>query len=249
MEVWATMDDPFTYLARLTMPKLVVNAGLDEFQMPEDSHHWWSTLPEPKHFLMTPNADHSEATGLLEIIPAMGTWMRYLLQQRKVPTFSWDIDSVDGTITAVLDSIPQHRVYEASVWYAYSCGVNPDGIQRRDFRLVSLDVPCDCGKHGYDGYCVNLKSGWTRVLLNETVSTNGKRTYVAHVDAPGDGRYVAYLIDLKYDTQPPVTGREDLMGVPTDLPGRLEFTTEVSIFPNTYPYEDCEGSGCRGTLV
>ena len=140
MEMWASMDDPFTYLDRLTMPKLVVNAGLDEFQMPEDSHHWWASLPEPKHFLMTPNADHSEATGLLEILPAMGTWMNYLLQSRRVPTFTWDISETDGTITATLDDVPVHQVFEASMWYAYSCGVNPDGKQRRDFRLVSLDV-------------------------------------------------------------------------------------------------------------
>ena len=30
METWATMDDPFTFFDRLTMPKLVVNAVLDE---------------------------------------------------------------------------------------------------------------------------------------------------------------------------------------------------------------------------
>jgi PhoPQ-activated pathogenicity-related protein len=140
MELWETMDDPYTYISRLTMPKLVVNAGLDEFQMPEDSSHWWGDLPEPKHFLMTPNADHSEATGLLEILPAMGTWMNYLLQNRKVPEFTWDISAEDGTIVATLDQAPHHDVFEASMWYAYSCGTNPDGIQRRDFRMVSLDV-------------------------------------------------------------------------------------------------------------
>jgi hypothetical protein len=92
---------------------------------------------------------------------------------------------------------------------------------------------------------VNLKSGWTRVVLDETISADGKRQYTAHMDAPEDGRYVAYLIDVKYDVRPPV----DVQGIPLDLPGRLEFTTEVSIFPNTYPYEDCTGSGCRGTLL
>lgn len=30
METWATMDDPYTFFDRLTMPKLIVNAGYDE---------------------------------------------------------------------------------------------------------------------------------------------------------------------------------------------------------------------------
>ena len=29
-------------------------------------------MPDPKHFIMTPNAEHSEATGIFEIVPAIG---------------------------------------------------------------------------------------------------------------------------------------------------------------------------------
>ncbi|CAM9264536.1 unnamed protein product, partial [Ectocarpus fasciculatus] len=188
-------EDPYYYRHRLTMPKLVVNAVLDEFQQPDDTHYWWKEMPEPKHFLMTPNAEHSEATGILEIVPAIGTWLNYLLLEETVPEFKWTIDENTGEIVATLDG--NGRVHSAHVWYAYSCGTNPDGIPRRDFRIMSLDSPCTCGVES-DGYCLNTKSFWNSTELEQSIE-KGRRTYRALVDPPDDGHYVAFFIDIKYE--------------------------------------------------
>mmetsp|Transcript_9936 Transcript_9936/g.14975 ORF Transcript_9936/g.14975 Transcript_9936/m.14975 type:complete len:531 (+) Transcript_9936:42-1634(+) len=240
--------DMYTYKDRLVMPKLVVNAVLDEFQQPDDTRFWWDEMPGPKRFLMTPNADHSELTGILEVIPAIGTWVTYLLEEKSVPEFTWEISESDGSITVFLDNVGE--VFEASVWYSYSCGNNIDQetgavIPRRDFRLASLDDPCECGISA-QGQCLNLKSFWTRELLEPEVTQDGSRVYTAHMTAPDDGRYVAYFIDVKYKARDDKLGRS---GMPKDLPGRLEFTSAVSVWPNTFPYEDCEGAGCKGTLL
>lgn len=34
----------------MTMPKLLINAGGDEFFMPDDNHYFWDDLPGPKYF-------------------------------------------------------------------------------------------------------------------------------------------------------------------------------------------------------
>jgi hypothetical protein len=205
-------------------------------------------MPGPKHFLMTPNAEHSEATGILKIVPAIGTWAEYLLTNTKIPTFTWQINSDNGEIIATLDG--EGTVHKATMWYAYSCGTNSDGIQRRDFRIMSLDSPCTCGMES-DGYCFNLKSMWTEVLLEPEVNTDGVRQYRAQMTAPDDGRYVAFFIDIKYekiDLNKRGKG-EGVQGLPYDKPGQLDFTTEVSVWPNTFPYPDCAGEGCHGVLL
>jgi len=208
-------------------------------------------MPEPKHFLMTPNAEHSEATGIFEIVPAIGTWGAYLLKGHEIPAFTWDISETTGEIVATLDDAGD--VYEASMWYAESCGTNLDGKIRRDFRIVSLDNPCHCGI-AYDGYCANLKSMWTKEVLDGEV-VDGKRVYRASRDAPEDGRYTAFMIDIKYkETELLQTSFSSVAQagnkiLPVDKPGRLEFTTQVSIWPNTFPYEDCVGADCAALLV
>ena len=190
------MEDPFMYASRLTMPKLVVNAVLDEFQQPDDNLFWWSGMPEPKHILMVPNAEHSMATGLLEAVPAIGAWISQHLRDRKeVPTFTWTI-AADGTITATLDA--RGEVEEARAWSGLSCGQNVDSkLMRKDFRVISVDNPCTCGVAS-NGDCINLHSFWTKTVLQAGSNAAGHRTYTYKAETPTDGRYVASMIEIVY---------------------------------------------------
>lgn len=265
------MEDPYFYIERLTMPKLIVNAVMDEFQQPDDEQFWWSDMPSPKHFMMVPNAEHSMATGILEAVPDITSWLRYHLlgEGAKVPTFDWVIDNNTGAITATLN---EHGVVDhAKVWYAYSCGTNTDTNSiRRDFRVAMLDDPCTCGIAA-QGYCSNLKSIWHSTELEQTM-VKGKRTYTAHMDGAEDGRYVAYMIEITYrnehkvivdgvnpnlrskETIKSVTGPiKDFFGklvdaIPHDLMQKPMYTTQVSIWPSSYPYPDCNGGAANSTL-
>ena len=65
-----------------------------------------------------------------------------------------------------------------------------------------------------------------------------------------EGKWEAFLVDVTYEKLDEVKeGDGRAFPWPKDMPGRLEFTTEVSVIPNTFPYEDCEGEGCAGELV
>ena len=264
--------DPYWYASRLTMPKLIVNAGMDEFQQPDDTHYWWDQMPEPKHFMMIANAEHSLATGILEAVPGIGAFLHAQLEKQTVPTFKWEISPDTGDIVATVDN--EGKVHSATMWYAHSCGQNAwdNNKKRRDFRIAHLDSPCTCGPVA-DGYCVNLKTFWSKKEL-EMKEVHGKRTYTAHVDTPTDGTWTAFFIEFKFNSNHSVkmdlnsikkqmladprrpnniAARArplfpDFGGFPHDFGGFFEFTTEVSVWPNTFPYPECSGAACGGQL-
>lgn len=229
-------------------------------------------MPEPKHFLIAANTEHSYATGIFMAVPAIGAFLKSLLTKTDLPHITWDISSKTGEITVSIDNVG--KVHSAYVWWANSCGVNSfDQKNRKDYRIAHTDQPCTCGI-AYDGYCTNFKSLWSKTELNVTVNAfTKKRELKAHVQPPVDDTWVAYFIDMKFSTKNGMTlntkeimentvfnnakhnkrvhdqGDFDFGGIPHDLGGFLEFTSEVSVFPQTFPYEDCSGASCKGTLV
>lgn len=279
MHKLSEIEDPYFYFDRLTMPKLVVNAVGDEFQQPDDTHYWWSDLPEPKHFLMVPNAEHSLATGILEVVPAVGRWILALLRNEKIPQMSWKLNNNvdgnnDGSIELTLDGSvePKH----VRKYYGYTC----TSIPRRDFRFLTADDPCDCG-YLIDGNCLNNQSFWKYETLKPTHFKGNK--YIANHDIPEKG-WVAFFIDVVYknpysdddiqdeneklddeaitekfikfhkNKKSSDVGYERPGGwwpgmIPKLKPGRFEFTTEVSVKPNVFPFDDCHYAGCKGVLV
>jgi len=274
MNLLQQYEDPFFYRDRLTLPKLVVNAVMDEFQQPDDTHYWWNEMPEPKHFLIAPNAEHSLITGIFVALPSISAFLNAQLHRTAVPSFTWTIDKGTGEIVA---TVHDGVVHSAEVWWAYSCGSNEwdGGVKRRDYRVAHLDNPCSCG-FLVEGYCANLKSIWNKKTLESTL-VKGKRTYSARLDAPEDGRWVAFMIDFKFrnpnlpsPTEDKGFNADDLNkmwkshpdtpagkiaygysryfenfgGFPHDFAHFFEFTTEVSVWPDTFPYPDCAGAEC-----
>lgn len=226
-------------------------------------------MPEPKHFLIAPNAEHSLATGIFVAVPAISAFISAHLHKSQLPKLSWTIDKTTGEIVATVED---GRVHSATVWWANSCGANAfdNGKLRRDYRVAHLDNPCACGPYA-EGYCANLKGFWAKKSLESTM-VKGKRTYSAKFDAPEDGRWVAFMIDFKFHNTNIEAGLdpkdlnaiwkaspdtpagkialeysryfESFGGFPHDFGHFFEFTTEVSVFPDTFPYPECSGTAC-----
>lgn len=212
--------DPYVYRSRLTMPKLVVDAGGDEFFMPDDNHYWWDEMPGEKHILFIQDAEHSLATGIQEIIPSVAAFVWGVLNNSPRPSMTWDW--YNGTEYGNLTVYTSEQPLKVTVWYA-------DTIQdeRRDWRLVTGQNPCPTIV--VSGYCFQPVL-WFKdkvpTIVNDT-------TYTVTMDAPEMG-WRAFFITVEF----PGTGISN-----------YRFSTQVVITPNTFPYAPCEGNGCYGTLL
>ena len=67
----------------------------------------------------------------------------------------------------------------------------------------------------------------------------GSHQWIARKSAPEDGRFLAFYVTMHYEN----TSQSKTLG------GSFEFTTGVSVVPDTFPFEDCSGVGCLGSLV
>ena len=164
------------------------------------------------------------------------------LKGMPVPKMTWEISNSTGDITVTLDPSDEKPLH-VNLWQAQTCTKVP----RRDFRFLTADDPCTCGV-GKDGNCLNLKVWWKQTKLEPEVK--GGSTYKSHVEAPADKDvWTASFIDVTYRQN-----KEELSfgrhgGFPYTKPGHLEFTSEVSIWPQVFPYDDCYMETCYGTLV
>ena len=69
-------------------------------------------------------------------------------------------------------------------------------------------------------------------------------TWVATKPVPDDGRYLAFYVTMHYTIAP--DSDDDRI---TGVDGSQEFSTTVTFVPTVFPYSDCEGDECLGSLV
>lgn len=117
------MEDPYFYRDRLTMPKFVVSAAMDEFMQPDDTQYWWAQMPGPKYFMLAPNTEHEMPTGLAEIVPAVSAFTIANNLGQELPKFDWTMDE-EGTGELIATLEYDGEIVDATLWWAYSCGVN-----------------------------------------------------------------------------------------------------------------------------
>ena len=91
-----------------------------------------------------------------------------------------------------------------------------------------------------DGNCLNLQVlNWKSEVVSPTAEDD--KVYVATHEVPANGTWAAFYLDVTYK-------KKEGGFLPTNTFVH-EFTTEVNVVPDVFPFDDCEGAGCKGVLV
>jgi PhoPQ-activated pathogenicity-related protein len=154
--------DPFSYRARLTMPKLIINATGDQFFLPDSSRFYFEALPGEKLLRYLPNANHS--LDKKEVGESVLAFFRAIVAGTPRPEYSWTFED-DGSIRVEVGG--SQAPAEARLWQA----TNPVA---RDFRLETLGpawtsaviAPQPGG--GYRAAVPQPPSGWTAFFVELT---------------------------------------------------------------------------------
>ncbi len=159
-----TIEDPFSYRDRLTMPKLLINACGDQFFLPDSSQFYFSELPGVKHLRYVPNADHSLKNS--DATRTLAAWHHAILNRVALPRFSWQQDA-DGSLTVTSQTSPR----EVRLWQA----TNPVA---RDFRLETFGPGWTsspvAGRDGvFTATVPRPAAGWTAFMMELTFELGG----------------------------------------------------------------------------
>ncbi len=118
------IEEPYQYRHRLTMPKFIINAGGDQFFLPDSSQFYFNDLPGVKYLRYVPNADHSLRGS--DAYQTLLACYNAVLNHVSLPRFSWTSEK-DGSMRVTSKDKPT----EVKLWQA----TNPDA---RDFRIETL---------------------------------------------------------------------------------------------------------------
>ncbi len=160
------IEEPYSYRARYTMPKLVMNSTGDQYFLPDSSQFYFDDLPGEKYLRYVPNTNHSMAGS--DAIQSMVAFYGAVLSGQPRPKFSWTFEK-NGDIRVVAKDKPT----EVKLWAA----TNPE---KRDFRLMTIgpaykSVPVQEAAGGvYVGHLGNAEKGWTAYFVELTFPSGGK---------------------------------------------------------------------------
>jgi len=232
--------DPAFYYDRLALiPKYPVYSSDDEFMMFDWSALWYPEIPGETHLLIAPNSEHSLATGIPTLTPSLANLVSSVgnghgTKQR--PSFEYAYNEEDGTLSV---TIPKDApVVKVALKHAFTLQ-----SRRRDFRWVRAaseatgkcrlpEIPLLKPVFG-GGNCI-VPIVWKDTELEATEQDNN--LVYSYTPAADTKKWLGYYILIQFESD-------------TGLHAKYHMTTPGFIFPTEYPFEDCHGAGCEGTLL
>jgi len=195
--------DPLTYMEEMSkIPKYIICSAGDEFFMPDSAKYYYDQLPGEKHYRLVPNAEHSLAGHVVNVLRSALEYYGSLLNEEETrPQYSWEISKDGTTITVTVEG--DQKPVVARYWHSD----NP----KRDWRVITCT----------DGIkCLNIHL-WHAVDIDPIASSSDGFVYEVTLDLPSSG-YRGFYIELQFDlneqTENNLIVSTDLSIIPLEMP-------------------------------
>ncbi|RMF84398.1 MAG: phenylacetic acid degradation protein [Nitrospinota bacterium] len=137
--------DPFTYRARLTLPKLLVIGTNDRYWPLDALNLYYSELRGKTYLLYVPNAGHDLGAHMESVLNSISAFFLSLEGRLPFPRLSWETRDEDSSVTLSISSDLSPQTVR--IWIARS--------QSRDFRNAYWQAfPMH---QGFQGYAYTLR--------------------------------------------------------------------------------------------
>lgn len=115
------MVDPFSYLSRIKIPKLIVNGANDRYWTVDALSLYWDTISEPKYCTIVPNAGHGLGDGK-QALEAIGAFARRCIGELKIEPAFFVSRSTEQGIRYLTARLPDRGAAASieGVWIAQS---------------------------------------------------------------------------------------------------------------------------------
>jgi PhoPQ-activated pathogenicity-related protein len=124
------MVDPFSFLDRLTKPKLLINGTNDRYWTLDALDLYWNKLRGPKSLIELPNAGHDLKENRDWATTGLGAFFHHVITNRPMPELTWAFaKSTGGAWSLTIHAHPAPQA--ARIWSARS--------HSRDYRESRWD--------------------------------------------------------------------------------------------------------------
>ena len=125
--------DPYTYRARLTMPKLFVHATNDGYWSLDSQKFYWNELPGENRLFEVPNVPHTLGNSFAAVAGSAAAWGKLVLAGKEVPKVKLEVMETNGKreFVATTDGAPS----VVRLWLANSASHD---FRRAEWRSLEL---------------------------------------------------------------------------------------------------------------
>ncbi|MDR3181678.1 MAG: PhoPQ-activated pathogenicity-related family protein [Planctomycetaceae bacterium] len=138
--------DPYFYLDRITIPKLLIHGANDPYWLVDATKHYWNEIQGPKFLVTVPGVGHQDLDkpeNLMKILPTVGVFCHYVAAGGDWPMLEWDLnDQGKEWQVTIQTEIPDTKKV---LWTAY-CDDNkfvkdePNRVEWKSKEVGSGDV-------------------------------------------------------------------------------------------------------------